>query len=80
MARRKRYEHFVEKAFGFGAGPCWTCKECEGARCRHPESTRPSMESCGIDVFATARASGFPIEVVKNRKCDENYYGLVLIE
>jgi predicted metal-binding protein len=68
------------KAFGFGAGPCWDCKECDDRRCKHPEETRPSMESCGIDVFATARANGYPIEVVKNRKCDENYYGLVLVE
>jgi len=38
------------------------------------------MEACGIDVYATARAAGYPIEVVKNRKCEENYYGIVLIE
>ncbi|MDD5308582.1 MAG: DUF2284 domain-containing protein [Deltaproteobacteria bacterium] len=76
-------EIFLEghhKAFGFGAGPCWRCKECEGRQCRHPDTTRPSMESCGIDVFATARANGYPIEVVRNRTCDQNYFGLVLIE
>ena len=38
------------------------------------------MEACGIDVFATARANGFPIEVVKDESCEDNYYGLVLIE
>jgi hypothetical protein len=37
------------------------------------------MESCGIDVYATVRANDFPIEVVKNRACEQNYYGLVLI-
>lgn len=68
------------KALGFGAGPCNICKECPGDWCRHPEKARPSMEGCGIDVYATARAAGYPIEVVKNRKCEENYYGLVLIE
>jgi hypothetical protein len=39
-----------------------------------------SMESCGIDVYATIRANGFPIEVVKDRAGEQNYYGLVLIE
>jgi hypothetical protein len=38
------------------------------------------MESCGIDVFATARGNGFPIEVVKDFKSAQNYYGVVLIE
>ncbi|HOD15548.1 MAG TPA: DUF2284 domain-containing protein [Spirochaetota bacterium] len=68
------------KALGFGAGPCSLCKECPGDWCRHPDKARPSMEACGIDVYATARAAGYPIEVVKNRKCEENYYGIVLIE
>jgi predicted metal-binding protein len=68
------------KALGFGAGPCSICAECPGDGCIHPEKARPSMEACGIDVYATARAAGFPIEVVKNRKCEENYYGVVLIE
>jgi hypothetical protein len=38
------------------------------------------MEACGIDVFATARANGFPIEVVEDYCCDENRYGVVLID
>jgi hypothetical protein len=38
------------------------------------------MEACGIDVFATVRANGFPIEVVRDDSSDQNYYGLILIE
>jgi hypothetical protein len=38
------------------------------------------MEACGIDVYATVRANGFPIEVVEDGACEQNYYGLVLIE
>ena len=38
------------------------------------------MEACGIDVYTTVRANGFPINVVKDSGCSENYYGLVLIE
>jgi predicted metal-binding protein len=68
------------KALAFGAGPCELCEECDTRQCRHPEEARPSMEACGIDVYATARANGFPIEVVRDRSCEQNYYGLVLIE
>jgi hypothetical protein len=38
------------------------------------------MEACGIDVYATARANAFPIEVVRDETGDQNYYGLVLID
>jgi predicted metal-binding protein len=68
------------KAFGFGAGPCRLCRECDLDGCRRPAEARPSMEGSGIDVFATARANGFPIEVVRDTDDDENYYGLILIE
>jgi len=67
------------KAYGMGAGPCFLCKKCPKL-CRHPEQARPSMEASGIDVYATARTNDFPIEVVKTKKCRENYYGIILIE
>ncbi|MEY8001396.1 DUF2284 domain-containing protein [Clostridium sp. Mt-5] len=69
------------KAFGFGAGPCKLCEKCDIGNCRHPNEARPSMEACGIDVFATIRANGFPIGVLKdkNGKDQINCYGLVLI-
>jgi len=69
------------KALGLGSGPCSLCETCafeEG--CRHPEDARPSMEACGIDVFATARRHGFPIEVVRDHSQEQHYYGLVLVE
>ncbi len=69
------------KALGLGAGPCELCDECafdEG--CRHAEEARPSMEGCGIDVFATARKHGFVINVVRTRRDPQHYYGLVLVE
>jgi predicted metal-binding protein len=68
------------KAFGIGSGPCNACASCSKQECRHPERARPSMEACGIDVFATARLNGFPIEVLRLTGCGGNYYGLVLIE
>ncbi len=69
------------KAFGMGAGPCNLRKECafeEG--CRKPELARPALESCGIDVFATARLHGFTINVVRDENDPQHYFGLVLID
>ena len=69
------------KAFAFACGGCDLCDECNlGGPCPHPREARPAMEACGIDVFATARNNGFPIEVVTSRTCPQDYYGLVLIE
>lgn len=69
------------KAFGMGAGPCRLCETCSFEQgCRNPESARPSMEGCGIDVFATAREHGFTINVVRTQKDPQHYFGLVLID
>ncbi len=69
------------RAFGLGSGPCSLCRECAFEKgCRHPNQARPSMEGCGIDVYRTARANGFTIEVVRNRRDPQHYFGLVLIE
>jgi predicted metal-binding protein len=69
------------KAFAMGSGPCHLCDVCdlEGG-CRHPYQARPSMEACGIDVYRTARTAGFPIEVVRDHTCPQNYYGLLLLD
>jgi predicted metal-binding protein len=69
------------KAFGLGSGPCHLCKTCafeDG--CRNPMIARPSMEGCGIDVFATARDHGFTINVVRGHNDAQHYFGLVLID
>ena len=68
------------KAWGMGCGPCLLCERCDPKKCRHAEEARPSMESCGIDVYATARKAGFPIEVVTDYKQVSNRYALILIE
>jgi predicted metal-binding protein len=68
------------RAFSYGCGSCILCKACTPGRCAHPIEARPSMESCGIDVFETARGNGFPIGVLPDRDTPGNYYGLVLLE
>jgi predicted metal-binding protein len=68
-------------AFGLVAGPCSLCEdECSLEKCRHPREARPSMESCGIDVFMTIRNAGFKINVAKTRKDKPTFYGLILIQ
>jgi predicted metal-binding protein len=77
------YEGYY-KALGFGAYPCLFCEDCVAEQtrgpvdisikreCRHAEKVRTSMEAVGIDVFATVRKQGLPIEVVP---CKGEEYG-----
>ena len=67
------------KVIIMGGGPCDICEECSEF-CTHPDKARPSMEACGIDVYTTVRAHGFPIEVLKTKTDKVNFYGIVLIE
>lgn len=69
------------KAFGLCAGPCRLCAACDPTQlCRHPELSRPSMESCGIDVYATCRNAGVRLEVVVCPEDRPRYVNLLLIE
>jgi predicted metal-binding protein len=69
------------KAWAVGSGPCTRCKECNiTGTCLHSEKARPSMESCGIDVYKTAKESDLPIQVVKDHSQDRDTYGLILVE
>lgn len=68
------------KAFGLVAGPCRLCKVCDvSGRCKHPYQARPSMESCGIDVYATARNSGIELTVATREDGPSKYINLILI-
>jgi len=69
------------KAFGMGAGPCRLCESCDVHEpCRRPEESRPSMEACGIDVYATVRKHGFEVAPLKNEKESQHSFGLVLLQ
>ncbi|MBD3181615.1 hypothetical protein GF312_04930 [Candidatus Poribacteria bacterium] len=68
------------KALGLGDGPCRLCDKCNLQKCIHPREARPSMEACGIDVYSSARANGFYIQVVTDHSSDQNYYGVVLVD
>jgi len=70
------------------ARPCscsWTraaCAKCAGTRaeCKAPESARPSVEGMAVDVFATVRQLGYPIEVLTDYHQAMNRYALLLVE
>lgn len=69
------------KAWMMGAGPCELCDRCaEGADCPTPEKARPSMEGCGIDVFATVRNAGRTIDVVRDEGDEYRFFALVLVD
>jgi predicted metal-binding protein len=69
------------KAWAMGSGPCRRCKKCDTTgTCLHADRARPSLEACGIDVFATARGHDLPIEVVRTHKDEREIFGVVLVE
>ena len=68
------------KTIAFGSGMCKLCQSCDPAGCRQPERAIPSMEACGIDVFATARHFGLEIDTLRCPDEKRNHFGLVLIE
>ena len=69
-----------EKAFAMPSGPCELCDPCPlQYPCRHPESARPPMEACGIDVYTTVRKFGFPLRMVRSQSEKPNYYALLLL-
>ena len=68
------------KAFGFGAGPCTLCEECNLKECLHPNLARPSCEACGIDVHKTIENNGYDILGIDKENNSYFCYGIVLLE
>ncbi len=68
------------KVIAFGSGPCLKCKLCDPEHCRFPEKTAPSMEACGIDVFATVRANGIEIHTLREKYTQQDHFGLLLVK
>ena len=69
------------RVWSLGCGPCETCRSCDLSRpCVDPEHTRPSLESCGVDVFATVRNAGWHIDVVHDHDDEYRFFTLVLVD
>jgi predicted metal-binding protein len=69
------------KAFGMACGPCNLCKSCDVTQpCKFEDLARPSMEACGIDVYATLANVGYKLKVVKSLQQMCHFCGLILID
>lgn len=72
-----------ERAFLLFMDSCRICGECPaGAReeCKQPRSARPSPEAMAIDVYATVRQLGYPVEVLSEHSQKMNRYAFLMIE
>lgn len=80
-AEKMVFKQGFYKAFSFWAGPCHICSECKPpAPPKKCTVTRPSMESAGIDVFATVSKQGFTMRTLKDKQEFVKYFGLLLLE
>jgi predicted metal-binding protein len=70
------------KAMALFPGDCSLCPECvsKPEDCRRPESSRPTPEALAMDIFATVRQLGYPIEVLTDRSQTMNRYAFLLVE
>ena len=70
------------KAFLLFLDSCGMCVDCTGVKetCKQPFFARPSPEGMGVDVFATVRPLGFPIEVLADYTKTMNRYAFLLID
>jgi predicted metal-binding protein len=70
------------KAFLLFLDECCLCKECPGTRgdCKNLKDSRPCPESLAMDVFATVRSCGYPIEVLTDYRQVMNRYSFLLID
>jgi len=70
------------KAMVLFPGTCSACPDCAGTRaeCCHPEDSRPTPEALAMDVFATARELGYPLEVLTDRSQMMDRYAFLLVE
>ena len=71
-----------QKSFLFFMDSCCLCADCPGVReeCKNPRQARPSPEAMAVDVFATVRQLGYPIEVLTDYSQAMNRYALLLVE
>ncbi len=69
------------KAFGMACGPCNLCRECTlSYPCKYEDFARPSMEACGIDVYATLANVGYKLKVVRTYGEGCEFCSMILIE
>lgn len=70
------------RAFALFIECCRLCEVCADTRagCADKAAARPSPEALGVDVFATARAAGYPIQTLPDFSAPMNRYAFLLVE
>jgi len=70
------------KTFLLFMDSCNLCESCPGVRekCNNPKLSRPTPESMAVDVFATVRKIGYPIDVLYDYSQEMNRYAFLMIE
>lgn len=70
------------KAFLLFMDNCAICADCSPVRekCNLPQKSRPSPEGMGVDVFATVRSVGYPIDVLYDYDQPMNRYAFLLVD
>ena len=70
------------KVFALYPENCSLCQVCAASKTdwRNRMKSRPGPDSLGIDVYATVRKVGYPIQVVPDCGHLVNRYGFVLVE
>jgi len=71
-----------QKAFVLFMDECRICGDCSGTReaCLQKKMARPGPEALGVDVFATVRSLGYPIEVLTDPRQEMNRYAFLMVE
>jgi predicted metal-binding protein len=68
--------------FAFSMSDCAICQECAGFKgkpCVNPTRARPAFHSVGIDVFATVKIFGLPLNTLKSEDEVQNWYSAVFV-
>lgn len=80
-AEREAFLTGYYKALAFWAGPCTLCERCGGEEgCRNHKEARSSMESAGIDVYATVRKAGISLRTIADPRDYVKYFALLLLD
>jgi len=71
-----------EKAFLVFMDSCSLCQDCAGIRpaCKKPKLARPTADALAMDVYATVRNLGYPIEVLSDYRQAMNRYAFLFIK
>ncbi len=79
---RRLFLNGYYKVFLLFVDDCHLCAKCAGLRsdCKNPKLARPSPESMAVDVYATVRKLGYPIEVLSDYHKEMNRYAFLLID